>query len=101
MPCNDGMGSGGRTEYVNVDNPVLAAALCGILSANPNILDKVDWAEAGITRRQIETWWKDHQAKDAARRLRENQAKRVARIKQDALKKLSAEEREALGLRFK
>lgn len=78
------------------------AALCAVLSVceseNINVIDMIDYAEAGITKKQVESWWKNHKAKDAKRREAEREAKRKEELKQKALKKLSPAERKALGI---
>lgn len=83
----------------------LEAALCGILTAltkNGDIQRAVDFfdsAEAGITADEIMEWWTIHQAKDEARRKREQEARAREDRKKAALSKLTAEERNLLGLR--
>lgn len=96
----------------------LEAVLCGLmtvledagtvggvpLSANhiADALGRVDWAEAGVTRKQATDWWKAHKAADKARRDREarirEEAERKERLKASALSKLTPAERIALGL---
>ena len=83
------------------------AVLCGILTAASEgilvgrvdgLMDVVDWKEAGVSRKTVEAWWKRHQKEDADRRAREAAEQRRTALKQSALKKLTAEERAALGL---
>ena len=79
------------------------AAMCGILrAAGDEILDSVDWDEAGVKRVMVEKWWKKHQAEDAARLKKEAAAKarkeKKERDRKTALAKLTNDERKALGL---
>lgn len=83
----------------------LEAALCGILTVLEKeerifSLDDVDWDEAGISRKAVDTWWKRHKKEDKARRAREEAAKRKNELKKIALGKLTAEELEVLGIKL-
>ena len=57
----------------------LEACLCGVMTVNPKIVDKIDWKEVGITKEQHMAWWKRHQEEDAIR---------VAKEKKKAKKKV-------------
>ena len=109
MPCSDG----GYNDEVRVsrdevrEHDMLEAAMCGILtvleaSASGQSLDYllgyVDWKEAGIKRKTLETWWKKHKKQDEERRAREAAARDKEQLKASAISKLTAEERAALGL---
>ncbi len=113
MPCSDG----GWTDEVRVtrddvrEHNMLEAAMCGLLTAiekwgndtTPEgrvkqMLDKVDWTEAGVKRKTFELWWRKHKKQDEERRAREAAARRKEELKAVALSKLTAEERAALGL---
>ena len=109
MPCSDG----GYNDEVRVsrdevrEHDMLEAAMCGILtvleaSASGQSLDYllgyVDWKEAGIKRKTLETWWKKHEKQDEERRAREAAARDKEQLKASAISKLTAEERAALGL---
>lgn len=80
------------------------ATLCGLftLFEKEGEIDwwtsRVDWKEAGVKRKTVETWWKKHKEEDAARRAREAAERRKEELKAHALSKLSAEERAALGI---
>lgn len=86
------------------------AVLCGILTAAKQkaertgyaeveaLLDEVDWKEAGVKRVHVEKWWEAHQKEDEARRKREAEKREKDRLRQSAIKKLTDEERKALGL---
>jgi hypothetical protein len=50
----------------------MPAVLCGLLRKHgTSILDGVDWKVAGVSRNEVEAWWRDHQRKDEARRRRD------------------------------
>jgi hypothetical protein len=44
------------------------AVLCGVMTADPAILDRIDWVEVGVPRDAIEKWWERHQQEDQKRR---------------------------------
>lgn len=109
MPCSDG----GYNDEVRVsrddvrEHDMLEAAMCGILtvlesSASGQSLDYllsyVDWKEAGIKRKTLETWWRKHKKQDEERRAREAAALNKEQLKARAMEKLTVEERAALGL---
>lgn len=101
MPCYDS-----RSDYfireIQIENPKIAAALCALLSVGgTTLLDKVDWREAGIDRDYVEGWWKNHKAKDAARKAREAEVRHTNKLKATAIGKLTIEEQRVLGLRRK
>lgn len=83
----------------------LGAALCAVLSvveANGEIeelLQAVDYKEAGIPEGFIREWWAKHQEEDRIRKEREASAAKRERIRKRALDKLSKEEKAALGIR--
>lgn len=68
----------------------------GITFYLPAVLDRVDWQEAGTTRRCTEQWWEDHRARDEERRAEE--ARQLERRRQEILARLTPEERGILGL---
>lgn len=82
------------------------AAMCGVftfLEGNEvpileDVLENLDYEEMGVTRQEIETWWIKHKRKDEERRQREEAARRKQELRDNALSKLSDDEREALGL---
>ena len=96
MPCYGGPVSDYEesVQYVanlkkNIER--LEAALCGIMTIDPTIVDKVDWKEVGITKRQHMNWWKEHQEKDAKRKEKEEQARLEAERKREReIKELKA-----------
>ena len=85
------------------------AMLCGVFTVLENgfeshgitfylaaVLEQVNWKEAGVTMHATETWWEDHKERDAEQRAQEAAARE--RRRRDILARLSAEEREILGL---
>lgn len=86
------------------EEKLIKATLCGILTVlevpydQGKIFELVDWKEAGVKRTDAEAWWENHKKEDALRRAKEATVARKKRIKQEALSKLSDEEKEILGL---
>lgn len=83
------------------------AVVCGIftqMESQPieglldDILDNLDYEEMGVTRGEIEGWWKAHKKADIERRKREEAARLKEERRAAALSKLTKEEREALGV---
>ena len=110
MPCFDaGPDDDGNNvvlthiEWVKTER--VEAALCAISGAlekmgNLNeVLAKVDWRGAGVTKKQYISWWAAHKQEDADRREREAAKQELEDKKTAAKNKLTAEERELLGLK--
>lgn len=116
MPCRDYYDDHPEAYFKQVTEPALKkqvsfaeSALCQTLAALENMrttlstvtavmgsaLDYVDYAAAGITRKELEAWWRNHQKLDAKHREEE----RVKNLKKAALAKLTPEEKDALGLK--
>lgn len=91
MPCSDGREN---TYTVYVESGNQTKRLCAVFSVLQQAgtlettLDKVNWTEAGVSRRSTEEWWVRHQEEDLVRRRREA-----------VLNKLSPEERKILGVK--
>ena len=106
MPCrDDGWDKPAKETRHGLDISALEAVLCGILTVLEKeerifSLDDVDWDEAGVKRKAVETWWKRHKVADEARRTREEAAKRKNELKKIAIGKLTAEELEVLGIKL-
>lgn len=114
MPCRvdeDWDTTPRRVERHGMELADFEAALCGVFTAIERwgndttlegrlkqMLDKVDWDDAGVRRKTVETWWKKHKKEDEERRAREAAARRKEELKAAAISKLSMEERAALGL---
>ena len=115
MPCSDGgpdndAAYGGRSyssiEYK--DNPEIkkrldrvTRLLCALIRSieiqrgyieAKTLMDRSEYPE------ELISWWKTHQREDAKRIAKEVQKKKDKLMKQQALNKLSKEERKLLGL---
>lgn len=84
---------------------VAEAILCGIMKVldissgmRDAILAKVDWKEAGVSRRELNDWWNKHKKEDEKRINEERSKKEKAKKIQMAIGKLSPEEITLLGL---
>jgi hypothetical protein len=114
MPCRDYYDDHPEAYFRDVTEPALKArisfaesALCQVLTAFSQVLlykakennivedvfDMIDYAEAGITKKELKKWWGEHRARDA-----KIKAEKVSQLKESALAKLTAEEKKALGL---
>jgi len=62
------------------------------------MLSDLDYDEAGITRNELTLWWFEHLEKDKKRRMLEEKNAIINRRKLEALEKLTAEEKQLLGL---
>jgi hypothetical protein len=89
MPC--------RSEYMEDDSSKrineLESMLCAVLTAAEattgmldDLLEGVDWQEAGVTPETLRGWWDRHRAKDQER------------LRREALAKLTPAEKRALNL---
>lgn len=101
MPCSDGgyydrIYDEDRRRDLGEREAMLCAALT-VLKAN-NLLNKINYKEAGVTKKALEEWWAGHQRQDAMRRAEERRRAEQKRTKEEALKKLTPAERKALGL---
>lgn len=70
----------------------------GLVETGPVGRDWYDWInfkEAGITKQELVKWHKRHKEIDAKYREQE----RLKKVREDALAKLSEEERKALGIK--
>jgi hypothetical protein len=106
MPCRtDDWDTPAKETRNGLTIDQLEAALCGILTVLEKEerifgLDDVDWDEAGVSRKAVDTWWKRHKKEDKTRRAHEEAAKRKNELKKIALGKLTAEELEVLGIKL-
>lgn len=104
MPCRtDGYEKNYERSRIARLNSKLEATLCGIMTANEedegaDILDHVDWKEAGVKREWVEKWWVKHQEKDRKRKERKAKRKAAKAKRREALEKLTPEERQLLNL---
>lgn len=118
MPCYDGRDSSEilreeaeRFAKLANHSEKIEAALCAILTKLEKdnlfatVMNDVDWKEAGISQRFVDTWWVNHKAYDEQRRhleeevrLRNAEKEERKRRKQEVLAKLTPEERKILGV---
>ena len=116
MPCRDYYDDHPEQYFKDVTKPALKkqisfaeSALCQTLKDFERVLhtiqynvpglfinplDHINYAEAGITRKELEQWWKQHKMLDAKHR----EAERLKKLRESALAKLSEEERKVLGV---
>lgn len=105
MPCRDYYDDHPEQAFRDLIEPeykkkiaFLESALCGAMNAlekhNLETYKVIDFKEAGITPKELKTWYKEHQKQDSIRKAEEAKKK----IKENALAKLTAEEKEILGL---
>lgn len=77
----------------------LEAVLCGLLTTHgAALLDKLNYAEIGVSEDLVRRWWRVHQYKDKLRREREIADARKYATAKKARAKLTPAERDALGL---
>lgn len=110
MPCRDSESYQPMSiRGVPVDNPVhlrkiafLEAALCMVLQAvqdsHPDTGVNFDYKQAGINKKELQTWWTNHQLKDQKRRRREARERADRRDRKAALEKLTSKEKRLLGI---
>lgn len=104
MPC--------RTDYIDdhefaarKEASLTKAALCAVLHAmfakgiHPFEDPVIDWKEAGVTKKELRTWWINHLREDEVRKEREAKEKQLKEEKRAALAKLTPKERALLGLK--
>lgn len=109
MPCRDYYDDHPEKYFTDVTEPALKkqisfaeSALCAALDAlesfakpaargNETSLDLIDYAAAGITKKELLAWRKKHKELD-----KQHRAEELAKAKKSALAKLSDVERKAL-----
>jgi len=93
MPCTDGGVPYETEETVSLPE----AVLCGLLNVllqfgtYSEYVSRINWKECGVSCLQFDKWWFEHQNSDRERKEKE-------RLRSAALAKLTAKEKEALGL---
>lgn len=103
MPCS----SNGEDAYYRerANNEFAKASLCAVLTALSLrgrlnvVLEDIDWKEAGLSKDDLFRWWEAHQVADQQRRLREKSDAERKQMQQEALAKLTDDERRILGLK--
>lgn len=98
MPCTcDGYEEQERRDtYAILDK--LRATVCAMLRADPTLIDRLDYREAGIDKSWLIAWWNAHQRADQVRLREEENRRAKARLRAAALAKLTPQERAALGV---
>lgn len=106
MPCRDWSVEESHTEKLKKERNMLRASMCAVLTALEGddatfaaVLKKIDWKEAGVTKRELLMWWEEHKESDKIRREREAKIKREREIRASALSKLTDEEKKILGVK--
>ena len=100
MPCRDYY----SPPVVDRNSELLKAGMCALLGhlesvgSLRQVLDACDWKEAGVTKKEMMTWWKRHKQADKARREREQVKTRMQELRKSAITKLTEDECRALGL---
>ena len=99
MPCYNGDENTNWVERNTSDRlrdqiEKLEAVLCGVMRVDPTIVNKIDWSEVGITKRQHMAWWRVHKEEDERRiqREQEQRLEREAQLRKE-LKKLEAQKK--------
>jgi hypothetical protein len=109
MPCSDG--GQGFDEYAEGQRrraDRTEAMLCAVLSMLwktqgevkfKELIAQTNPTESGVSQWDIFHWWRNHIAKDEARKRNEGLKKELEQRKQEALKKLTPDERKLLNLK--
>ena len=88
-----------RTDFGNnVDQDT--KTLCSLIKAmNKKQLDTIVYNGRNAQARKLADWWDKHQEYDKLREAAELHQKHLIMVKERALKKLTKEERQALGIK--
>ena len=114
MPCRDYYDDHPEKYYKDITEPALKkqisfaeSALCQTLvaleaatkeinaQAGGTVYDWINFAEAGITKKELVAWHKEHKILDAKHR----QEEAAKNLRETALAKLTAEEKKILGIK--
>lgn len=96
-----------RVSELSKQVDMLAALACAALTVleQNNLMDQIDWKEAGVKPKWASKWWADHKRKDKVRRerearetLRKEQKKEKEALRKATIEKLDPETRKILGL---
>jgi hypothetical protein len=115
MPCRTDDDPGRDYSYeLRQQNEMLKASLCAVLTTLENYGfniflpndNTVNWKEAGVSMKELKTWWEVHKEIDKQRREREaaelkakEEKQRIAKRREEILSKLTPEERKILGVK--
>lgn len=94
MPCSDGY----APSYGYREDPETRRRLDLATRVACKALGRLTNQQLQSLDDEVLDWWKKHQADDARRLAREKAARDHARLKRNAINKLTAEERKALNL---
>lgn len=94
MPCYDSRSDGSVTI---TEQQICINELTRLLCSACKILEK-DYLYTIRSNKKLNEWWLTHKKVDERREAEETRARLRERRKQEALKKLSADERRILGL---
>lgn len=84
---------------IAADEDFIVATLCDLINKMSSVeLDNIVYNGRDKDSRELADWWDRHQETDRERLREEREAKKQKRLKQQALAKLTLEERKALGL---
>lgn len=95
MPCrdyNDDWGITNQRTQERLDN--VTRLLCAVLQST----DKRGITTQLYNIEGLEDWWEDHKHRDKIRKQAEAKQRKQEQLKENALGKLTKEEKEALGL---
>lgn len=102
MPCRDYESDSWGQTFNNIKFKEQADRLARIACAVLTTLQEQDKQELMVQilrNDEVREWWEAHQEADRKAREAEAEKKRIAKLKRDALAKLTPEEKKALGLR--
>ena len=101
MPCTDG----GPTMVELEKLQKVEAMLCAVLNVLENeyhlpilkdVSDKIDYKEAGISKKELTRWYEDHKEQDRERRKRQVESQKQQDLFEQAKSKLTQEELQVL-----
>jgi len=103
MPCyvDDSYEREQNARYLEKRVKQFEAVVCAVMRVDPTIVDRIDWNECGVTKKQHMAWWKEHQKQDAERKIREEEEKKQEAIRKEKkrLKEIRALERKLAELK--
>jgi hypothetical protein len=108
MPCLDQYADQNEPHisYKDLNEARLArVTLCALLSVLEkegtifSYLKRLDYEEAGFTRKMVMRWWNKHKAADIIRREREAANAKNEALRRKAIEKLTPQERILLGIK--
>lgn len=105
MPCYDGRDNCPSDDRLVRELRERNAMLCAVLSVLDTagqlrkVLEYIDWKAAGVTRGDLELWFRDHKLADKVKNARNTETNLMQKRKADALKKLTYEEQQLLGIK--